>query len=129
MTEIFKVIGVAVICAILYVFIKQERQEYAVFVQLAGLTLIGLLSVRTLTQTVDSTLSVFNQSAAGTSAIRLLLKAVGLAIVAELAAGICRDNGASSLAAGVELAAKLAILTMALPMIQEAAALAKGLTA
>ena len=48
-------------------------------------------------------------------------------LAAQIAGDICRDNGNSAVAGVSELAAKAAIIALALPLIKSAVALAKEL--
>ena len=52
---------------------------------------------------------------------------LGVAVAAQIAGDICRDNGNSAVAGVSELAAKAAIIALALPLIKSAVALAKEL--
>ena len=47
----------------------------------------------------------------------VMLKAVGLTVLGELAARLCKDAGEAALAYGVELAVKVAVLTVCLPVL------------
>ena len=49
----------------------------------------------------------------------ILLKALGVAFLAQICSDICRDCGENSAAAGVELVAKLEILLLCLPMLEK----------
>ena len=54
----------------------------------------------------------------------LLLKAMGIALLAEVTADICRDLGESSLGSAVELGAKILVLLLGLPMVSDLLAFA-----
>lgn len=47
----------------------------------------------------------------------VMLKAVGLTVLGELAARLCKDAGESSLAYAIELAARTAVLGAAMPLL------------
>ena len=51
--------------------------------------------------------------------VATMLKGLGVAFISEICAGICRDFGKSTLADGVELAGKLEIILLCVPMITE----------
>ena len=55
----------------------------------------------------------------------VLLKALGISFVTEIASGVCRDSGEGSLATWVDMAGKTALLMQALPLIREVLATAK----
>lgn len=58
--------------------------------------------------------------------IETILKALGMAMISESAADICRDCGEQAIASKVELAAKTAMILLALPIVKSLLALAFG---
>lgn len=109
---------IAVLCiasAAFLIFLKQSRPEFAVLYKLAVLAFIGvavLLTVRTVVTEIEEIQNLFGENGAF---LKILLKALGIAVTAQLAADICRDCGEQSLASAVEMTAKLSIVLMALP--------------
>ena len=51
--------------------------------------------------------------------VTVMLKAVGLTVVGQLAAHLCNDEGESALSYGVELASKIAVLGEAMPLMSK----------
>ncbi len=49
----------------------------------------------------------------------VMLKAVGLTVLGELAARLCKDAGESALAYAVELGARAAVLGAAMPLLSK----------
>jgi stage III sporulation protein AD len=49
--------------------------------------------------------------------LRTLLRVIGVAYIAEFGAQVCRDAGEGSIAMKIELAGKLIILVMAIPIL------------
>ncbi len=58
-----------------------------------------------------------------------LIKALGIAILTETCAEICRESGETSAANGVELAGKVELLLLSLPLINEVLSTARELFA
>ena len=52
-------------------------------------------------------------------AFAVILKALGVAFVCETAADICRDMGQTAIASKIELAGKLEIVALAIPLARE----------
>ena len=48
-----------------------------------------------------------------------LLKAMGIALLSEITSDVCRDLGENSLAGVVELGARIVVLLLGLPMVEE----------
>lgn len=107
-------------CAVLFsVFLKDSKMPIlALLVPLAAgliilLQLIPLVisvfrEVRGMTRGVDLSLDY----------VPLLLKVVAVAYVGEFAGELCRDAGENGLAKKVELAVKVIIMLMALPLLK-----------
>ena len=57
----------------------------------------------------------------------VLIKALGIAVLTQCCAELCRESGESGAAGGVELAGKVEILLLCLPLINEILATAKEL--
>ncbi len=57
----------------------------------------------------------------------VLIKALGICVVTQFAADICRDNSCSSVASAVELTGRIGALALAVPMLKTVASFALGL--
>ena len=53
----------------------------------------------------------------GGRCMEAMLRAVGLTLIGQLAGQLCKDAGEAALAYGVELAVKVAVLTVCLPVL------------
>ena len=49
--------------------------------------------------------------------IRLLIKVAGISYICEFSSSLCRDSGYSSVAAQIEMAGRLSILVMSMPVV------------
>ncbi len=59
--------------------------------------------------------------------VEILFKALGIALICEVCANICRESGESGIAGGVELVGKLEILLLCVPMMERILDTAKAL--
>jgi len=82
---------------------------------------LGVLVIWRLLPLLDEVLQVFRRVAEQAELNQLylsvLLKIIAVSYAAEFAAGLCRDAGESALAAKVELAAKVVVLLLAVPIV------------
>ncbi len=115
--HILQIVGFALVAAVLTVVVRRLRPELGLLLSLAAGVVILLL-------VVPSLLSVFQRlrylSAAAQVNLRYLdtvLKIVGVAYLTEFGAQICRDAGEGALAAKVELAGKVLILLLSVPIL------------
>ena len=56
----------------------------------------------------------------------VILKSMGIGILAQTTADICRDSGVSTIAAKVEFAAKIIILLLCVPILETLMSLIEG---
>lgn len=50
--------------------------------------------------------------------LSIIIKVIGISCVAQFAANTCRDSGESALAEKVEMAAKILVLALAMPIVE-----------
>lgn len=127
MEDIIKLAAVSLISAVLYVVVKQLRPDYAVFVQICSVSAVSVFAVSYAADIIAAALAMTEFSGTDTYPVKILIKSLGIAIVTQLAGDVCRDNGNSALASGVELAGRFAIIALSLPLIRQVAELAAGL--
>ena len=124
--SIFSLSGIALLAAMLILFLRELRPAFVPPVRLgAALLLIGaalLLYAPVLTRVQ----ALFAQTGAG-EYMDIVLRALGIALICELTALFCRDLGENTLAQGVQLFGKLEILVLSLPLLDKVLEMAKEL--
>ncbi len=105
---------VVVLCALL---LKNEKAEYAVFISMSGCLMIFLFGISKLEVILTEIGRLEGYLGAGSEYLPILLRIVGITYLAEFAADLCRDAGFSAVAGQVELAGKLTIMAVSLPVI------------
>jgi len=115
--EIVQVVGIGIIATITILAIKTQRPEIALQLGLiSGLVIFFMLLGR-----ITSIVAMLNDFAVKSKIdmqyIGLLFKIVGIAYICEFGSEICRDAGENSIASKIELAGKVSIMAMALPVV------------
>ena len=125
--EIVTIAGVVVIAAFLAVILRQQRPEMAMAVSLAaGIGVLALVLVKSLPM-IDTLRELLSSAALPAEYGTILFKALGICLLTQLAADACRDAGEGALASKAELAGKLLLLTLSLPLFEKIAQLAASL--
>ncbi len=117
MVTTLQIAGMAVTAVLLAKLLERYAAEQALMLTLllgTVLTGAGVLALLPVLNQIDSLMSRAGLSAAETASIG---KAIGICCVTQLASDVCRDAGASSLASGVMLTGKAALLLLILPLI------------
>ena len=115
--EILQIAGLGVAAALMAMVIRGSRPEMASLLAMAAGALLFFLAVSRLQAVVAVMQSLTQKAGLQEEYLKVLLKVVGVAYVAEFAAQTCRDAGEESLAAKVEMCGKVLVLAMASPII------------
>ena len=116
--DIFKLIGVGLIGGILSMTVKQYKKEYALLVALATVTVILFFTLDTLETAISQISLITEKSGVDTRYFTAVMKVVGVAYITQFGE-ILRDGGEGAIALKVELAGKVFILGLTLPIVTE----------
>jgi len=117
MVEIFKIIGLALATTIAVIIVKQTKPELAIFVGVAGSILIFIYIINLLEQVFDVFNYILESTNINGEMFAILLKIVGVGYITEFSANLCTDSGNSAIASKLQLAGKLVIFVLAIPII------------
>ena len=115
--EIFKILAICIITAVLAIVLKQQKGEYALAVALAGGTVVIVYILNGILAPIEYMESKLSNSGVKTEYFTVALKALGIGYITGFIADICRDSGQVSLASKAELAGKCAIFILSVPLI------------
>lgn len=115
--EILQIIGLAIIATVVILVIKAQKPEMAVQVSIATGIIIFLLIASKLSAVIDYLRSFTEKVNIDLVYFTTLLKIIGIAYIAEFGAEVCKDAGETSIASKIELAGKVIIIVMAVPII------------
>lgn len=115
--EILQIIAIAIIATIIIAILKAQRPEIAVQVSIVTGIIIFLLVASKLSAVIDFLRRFTEKANIETVYFTTLLKIIGIAYIAEFGAEVCRDAGESSIASKIELAGKVIIVVLAVPII------------
>lgn len=117
--DIFKVIGVGLVGGVLSMTVRQYKKEYAVLVGLATVIVILSFTLDTLETAIDRISVITEKSGVDARYFTAVMKVVGVAYITQFGAEILRDGGENAIALKVELAGKVFILGLTLPIVTE----------
>jgi stage III sporulation protein AD len=115
--EILQVVGIGLTGTILTVFLKESNKEVAVFVSLATGLLLFIFALSKIGDVLDVIQELARRAQINLFYMTTVLKIMGIAYLAEFGAQICKDTGEGAIATKIELAAKIMVMVLALPII------------
>ena len=116
------VCGIAILACVLCVVCYQNTQRFGRFVSIAASLLILGLALSGLARQWESLASLFSLGVYG-SLFAVLGKAMGVALLVETTADICRDVGEELLSARLLFFGKVEILMLSIPLMRDLIAL------
>lgn len=115
--DIFKIIGVAIIALIMILILNKTNKEISVVITILASVILLSFVVLKLDNVITMLKELASKSGINTEYLLLLIKVTGIAYIVELTKNICVDAGSSSLATKVEIAGKVSIVVLTIPLI------------
>lgn len=117
MEIITKVIGIGLVALLIIIILKQYRPEFAVYVSLIAGMLVFLLIIDKLEAIINLIDSISNSTFINKNFLKIIIKITGIAFLTEFAVSICNDAKETAIANKIELASKMVVMYMSLPII------------
>ena len=111
-----KIIAI-VFCALLFnIILKDYAKEFCVFINIVSAGIVFLMIFNDLKSIIKQVDTLTQSVGVITPYIKIMLKILGISMLAGLLSDLCRENGENTLANQTELSAKIIILVTALPL-------------
>lgn len=125
--ELTTILSMLLIAAFLTVLLRRYRPELAMGVGIVAGAIALLAVLKTAAPAVSQLQALLEGAALPQAYTAILFKALGICLLTQLTADACRDAGESALAAKAELAGKLLLLVLSLPLFEKITSLALSL--
>lgn len=117
--DIFKIVGIALIGAIFSLTVKEYKQGLSIFISI-------ICGIILLSYTADGLADIFRElkdltekSGISPDYLTAIIKITGICFITQFFSEVCRDAGQNAIASKLEIAAKVLILTLTLPIISD----------
>lgn len=115
--EVVRIIGIGLVAAALSLLLKQQRPELAFTLPILGAAAIFLVLAPYLQAILSMFTDIAGQVGIESRYLRLIIKMIGIAYLCQFSAELCKDAGEASIGGKIELAGKLLILSLSMPII------------
>ena len=109
-------LGFGLVVTVLLLIVRKERPEMATPIAIAASALILTGLMKNISQILSVFESLASKAKINSGYLKLIVKIVGIAYLAGFGAQICKDAGENSMAAKIELAGKVFILSLGVPI-------------
>ena len=118
-------IAIALLATTLSVMIKKYNPEYSIFISIIAGIFILCMILSEFTPSIQKINELISTSGISSEYAKILFKTLGICFLVQFASD--NDAGESSLASKIELAGKVLIITMALPLFEQVIKIVSGL--
>lgn len=115
--DIARWVGLGIGAAVLYAVLREARPEMAAVLSLAAGAVLMLGVLGGVQEVTAAMRSLSGRVGLEGTYVSTLLRVIGIAYLAQFGAQACRDAGAGGIADKVELCGKVAVLSIAAPVV------------
>ncbi|MFY9214694.1 MAG: stage III sporulation protein AD [Tissierellaceae bacterium] len=115
--EVFQIVGFGLIATILVVILRSVRSDFAIYISILAGVIIFSMIIQHLSYIIDTIRDLSRRANLEITYFSTILKIIGTAYIVEFGAQLSRDAGENSIAMKIELAGKIIIMTLAIPIL------------
>lgn len=112
------VVGLGVVLTVFQAHLREEQPAWAVLVGISFVTVVFLTLIPQFSSSFDSLTSLAREANASSLYLSPVLKTIGVAYLTSFGVQISSEAGEEAISGMIELAGKLVILLIALPLLQ-----------
>lgn len=114
--DIFRIAAIGICGVVIASMVKGYKPEFAIYVVIATVMVIFIIVIYKLTAVFEFLGEIYDQISYGKNFFPIILKVLAVAYIADFTAQICKDSGETAIAGKVELAGKVMIFYLAVPV-------------
>lgn len=114
--EILKIIGIGLIGTTAALIVGEYKKELSFAITVATGVIIMALMINQIEPIIDAVDNIFMKTSLDKEYVKILIKALGICFLTQIAVDSCKDSGNTAIAAKVEIAGKILVLFVALPL-------------
>lgn len=115
--EVIKIVGVSVFAVIMIIILKNYRPEMALVLSIITGIGIMLYAISKMSSVINVLNDLVSKSGVNTDFLLIIIKVIGIAYIVEFGKNVCIDAGQSSIATKLEMAGKVVIVVLTIPLI------------
>lgn len=119
--KIVSIAGICITASIMCKLFSDNGKEYALYIKLAAAAAVMSMIIIFVSPIAETIRNIYSRAGADEEYLTVLFKALGICYITQFACDICRDSGENALASQAELAGKISLMIIALPLFESLA--------
>ena len=125
--EVIKIVGISIFAVIMIIILKNYRPEMALVLAIVTGIGIMLFAIYKMSSVINILNDLVTKSGINKDFLLIIIKVIGIAYIVEFVKNICIDAGQSSIATKLEMAGKVIIVVLTIPLISSLVNVLTGL--
>lgn len=125
--DIFKLVGFAIVAVALVLVINEQRKDIALMITISASVGLLIFSVYKLSPVFDMLNELVSKSGISSEFLTIVLKVTAISYIVEFGKNVCMDAGQSAIANKLEMAGKVIVLTLSVPLISSLMSVLTGI--
>lgn len=117
--DIVKIASICIVSTVVCRLFEKNSREYSLYIVIAAAAIILSFIFLYVSPLIESIRVIFEHSGADTDYLTILFKATGICYISQFASDICKDGGENLLASQAELAGRIGLLVVAIPLFEQ----------
>lgn len=115
--EVIKIVGISIFSVIMIIILKNYRPEMALVLSIITGIGIMLYAISKMSSVINVLNDLISKSGVNTDFLLIIIKVIGIAYIVEFGKNVCIDAGQSSIATKLEMAGKVVIVVLTIPLV------------
>lgn len=115
--DILKIVAIALTGVILAGIVKSVKKEFTVYIVLATIAVIFVFTIEKLATVFEFLKEIYSQITYGKTFFPILIKVLAVSYLTDFTAQLCKDAGEGAIATKLELAGKIVIFYLSIPIL------------
>lgn len=122
-----KLAVIVLISLLLIIFLKEVKREFALILTIACAVILFISVAEDFFSVFEKIYAISSGIGNVNSYVSLMMKILGISLISQFVVDLCRDAGENALASQTEIASKILILIMTLPLFETVINIVTGL--
>ncbi|MDE7288165.1 MAG: stage III sporulation protein AD [Oscillospiraceae bacterium] len=119
--KIVSIAGICITASVMCKLFSESGKEYALYIKLAAAAAVMSMIIIFVSPIAETIRNIYSRAGADEEYLTVLFKALGICYITQFACDICKDSGENALATQAELAGKISLMVIALPLFESLA--------
>ena len=119
--KIVSIAGICITASVMCKLFSESGKEYALYIKLAAAAAVMSMIIIFVSPIAETIRNIYSRAGADEEYLTVLFKALGICYITQFACDICKDSGENALATQAELAGKISLIVIALPLFESLA--------